>query len=286
MLVSVVMRTCNRAVILPRAVRCVLNQTFPTLELIIVDDCSEDNTRDVIRHFQCTDDRIVPVLRTNREETGDFRVQAINAGLAAARGDYICYLDDDNLWNKHYIEKMVTALGKESQLHLAYCDTADHGSPEEIEESIKRDERQISWRTPTSVVFPHLGNFSKLEIFESGNCYRDYLDTNEIMHTREALSAVGGIWKEADTETIARLRRVQRCYYRVYEDLEFVERVIALFGTSSTVYLPEVLVHHLSYSHPLYQASSVRVNSKGELRSKCLKLEEEACARYSGVPGE
>jgi len=57
-LVSVIIPTYNRANLLPRAIKSVLNQTFKDFELIIVDDGSTDNTEEVIKEFQRKDERI------------------------------------------------------------------------------------------------------------------------------------------------------------------------------------------------------------------------------------
>ena len=56
-LISVTIATYNRAHLLPRAIRSILNQTYKNFELIIVDDCSTDNTKEVLESF--TDERII-----------------------------------------------------------------------------------------------------------------------------------------------------------------------------------------------------------------------------------
>ena len=88
--VSVVIPTYNRARLLPRAVGSVLAQTFEDWELIIVDDGSDDDTSDVIAGFG--DARI----RYIRHERNLGASAARNTALAAARGEYIAPLDDDD----------------------------------------------------------------------------------------------------------------------------------------------------------------------------------------------
>ena len=90
--VSVVITTYNRAALLPRAIRSVLAQTYEDYELIIVDDCSTDDTPEVVQRF--ADSRIHAVRQAeNRGQSA-----AVNTGIRLARGEYIAFLDDDDEW--------------------------------------------------------------------------------------------------------------------------------------------------------------------------------------------
>ena len=88
--VSVIIPTYNRASLLPRAVNSVLAQTYSDYEIIVVDDCSPDNTQDVIAAFSD------PRIRSFRHVTNRRQSAAINTGIANARGEYIAFLDDDD----------------------------------------------------------------------------------------------------------------------------------------------------------------------------------------------
>ena len=91
--VSVVVPTYNRATVLPRALNSVLAQTFRDFELIVVDDHSSDHTSVVAADFG--KDARVTTLRHDRN-MGQSR--ALNTGVAAARGEYVAFLDDDDVW--------------------------------------------------------------------------------------------------------------------------------------------------------------------------------------------
>ncbi len=91
-LVSVVIPTHNRAALLARAVRSVLEQTYHNLEVIVVDDASRDDTQEMIE--SCHDDRIV-YLKHAESRGGS---AARNTGITSARGDFIAFLDDDDEW--------------------------------------------------------------------------------------------------------------------------------------------------------------------------------------------
>lgn len=103
-LVSIVMPTYNRAHVLPYAIQSVLNQTYTELELIIVDDNSADNTRDVVDSFR--DERI----RYIKNEPNLKLPRALNKGFSAANGAYLTWTSDDNTYANNAVEKMVAAL--------------------------------------------------------------------------------------------------------------------------------------------------------------------------------
>jgi len=88
-LVSVIIPTYNRAWILLEAVESVLSQTYENYELIVVDDGSTDNTRLLLKSFQ----DICVVSQENRGVSA-----ARNRGIEAAVGDYLAFLDSDDLW--------------------------------------------------------------------------------------------------------------------------------------------------------------------------------------------
>lgn len=103
-LVSIVLPTYKRAGVLPQAIRSVLGQTYPKWELIVVDDNSPDNTPEVVKSF--SDARI----RYVRNEPNLKLPRALNKGFSLARGDYLTWTSDDNLFADNAIEKMVARL--------------------------------------------------------------------------------------------------------------------------------------------------------------------------------
>ncbi|MDE2764858.1 MAG: glycosyltransferase family 2 protein, partial [Chloroflexota bacterium] len=90
--VSVIIPTHNRAALLPRAVNSVLAQTYADFELLIVDDCSTDDTPAVIGGFAD------PRIRAFRHDMSRSASAARNTGLAQALGEYLAFLDDDDEW--------------------------------------------------------------------------------------------------------------------------------------------------------------------------------------------
>jgi glycosyltransferase involved in cell wall biosynthesis len=103
-LVSIVLPTYKRAHVLPHAIRSVLAQTYPNWELIVVDDNSPDNTPEIVRSF--SDERI----RYVRNDPNLKLPRALNKGFSLARGAYLTWTSDDNLYADNAIEKMVSRL--------------------------------------------------------------------------------------------------------------------------------------------------------------------------------
>jgi len=115
-LVSVIIPTCNRSLLLKRAIQSVLDQTYAKLEIIIVDDASKDNTSQVINSFY--DDR----LKYYRHEKNQGASTARNTGIKHAQGEFIAFLDDDDEWLDNKLEKQVNLIiSSPKNVGMVYC---------------------------------------------------------------------------------------------------------------------------------------------------------------------
>lgn len=105
-LVSVVIPSYNREHTIVRAVKSVLNQTYKQMEIIIVDDCSSDNTAEIVsQEFDGNDNVIYHRLVRNSGAC-----HARNKGVELSHGDYIAFLDSDDEYLPKKIEKQVAML--------------------------------------------------------------------------------------------------------------------------------------------------------------------------------
>ena len=104
-MVSVIIPVYNRENIVTAAVNSVLNQTYTDLELIIVDDGSTDNTKDVLS--QISDERLRYVYQDNAGAC-----VARNHGIELARGEYIAFHDSDDIWHWDKLEKQMAIFDK------------------------------------------------------------------------------------------------------------------------------------------------------------------------------
>jgi glycosyltransferase involved in cell wall biosynthesis len=117
-LVSIVLPTYNGSKYLREAIESCLGQTYQAWELILVDDCSSDETPDIIAEY-CRRDRRV---RSIRHEVNKKLPQALNTGHAAARGDYLTWTSDDNRYRPAAIEEMTRFLQEHPAVGVVYAD--------------------------------------------------------------------------------------------------------------------------------------------------------------------
>jgi glycosyltransferase involved in cell wall biosynthesis len=115
--VSVIIPTYNRANLLARAIKSVLNQTFQDFELIIVDDGSTDNTRELVEEFQKKDSRIKYIF----QENSGGPAKPINTGIKNSRGECIAILESDDEWLLEKLEKQVKVLEEFKNVGLVSC---------------------------------------------------------------------------------------------------------------------------------------------------------------------
>jgi GT2 family glycosyltransferase/thioredoxin-like negative regulator of GroEL len=167
-LVSVIMPTFDRPDFLPRAVASVLAQTYPNLELIVVNDAGCP-VEDLLRPLD-PDGRITYLrLRENRN-----RSAARNAGLALARGKYVAYLDDDDWYLPTHLERLVGLL-EQSGDAVAYS-YSERVTEERREDGWVQTEVLPIYRMPYLAARLLVGNFIPMPC---------------LVHRRDCLDLVG-----------------------------------------------------------------------------------------------
>lgn len=114
--VSVITPTYNRGYIIAEALESVFAQTYPDLELIVVDDGSTDNTEQVVNRFTR------PMLRYIRSEQNQGYGAALNRGVHASRGELISFLDSDDLWKPEKLASDVAFFDKHPDVDVLFSD--------------------------------------------------------------------------------------------------------------------------------------------------------------------
>ncbi|MRX54258.1 glycosyltransferase [Bacillus idriensis] len=162
--VSVIIPTYNRSNLLKKSIETVLGQTFTDFELIIVDDCSKDDTQKVILSFN--DPRII-YIKLEENQGAPF---ARNIGINKAKGKYVAFLDSDDQWLPEKLQKQVLTFKKNEKTGVVYT-------------GIKKiSENNVEYQTPI-----HRGNIlSKLFI---NNCVDS---TSTVMVKKNVLLKVNG----------------------------------------------------------------------------------------------
>lgn len=115
-LVSIIIPTYNRSDTISRSIRSAIMQTYPEIEVIIVDDASTDDTKDVVQSF--TDSRIQYLRHFENMGGGTAR----NTGIKVSRGEYLAFLDSDDEWLPDKLERQVQLFESlPNSYGLVYC---------------------------------------------------------------------------------------------------------------------------------------------------------------------
>lgn len=110
-LVSILINNYNYAHFLPQAIESALNQDYSCIEIIVVDDGSTDNSREVVEPYQ---NQITTVFKENGGQASAF-----NIGFAKSRGKIICFLDADDVFLPHKVQQIVNCF-KQHQ-NIGWC---------------------------------------------------------------------------------------------------------------------------------------------------------------------
>lgn len=140
-LVSIIIPTYNRPAYLKKAIFSVLQQTYQNIEVIVSDDFSSDNPQPIIDEFKD------PRLRLRRNETNLGVGLNVSHAFKEAKGKYVASLNDDDIWQEDFLEKLVPHLEANEEVVLTFCDyyiiDADGKvNPQLTEKQTQREKRQ------------------------------------------------------------------------------------------------------------------------------------------------
>ena len=114
--VSVILAVYNVAPYLHRSLDCLINQTLKDIEIICIDDCSTDNSFEVLKEYAQKDGRIVVI----KSEVNQGAAAARNKGLKIAKGEYLGFIDPDDAIDLNYYEELYKT-AKENNVDVAKC---------------------------------------------------------------------------------------------------------------------------------------------------------------------
>ncbi|RZK39612.1 MAG: glycosyltransferase family 2 protein, partial [Hymenobacter sp.] len=117
---SIIIPSYNHARYLPARIESVLQQTVQDVEILLLDDCSSDNSRDILTAYAARDPRIQLVF--NEQNSGSTFKQW-NKGIALAKSEYIWIAESDDVADLTFLEKLTAALDAYPNAGLAYCDS-------------------------------------------------------------------------------------------------------------------------------------------------------------------
>lgn len=113
--VSIIICTYNRSDLLPKAIESILKQSFDDFEIIIIDDASQDNTKEIVERYINRDQRIKYFKNVQNLGIAASR----NRGVSLAQGEYIAMLDSDDYWlSPDKLKKQVAVLESDREVGL------------------------------------------------------------------------------------------------------------------------------------------------------------------------
>lgn len=112
-LVSVIIPNYNYAQYLREAIESVLSQTYPNIEIIVVDDGSTDGSREIIENYG---DRITAIFQKNQGVSA-----ARNNGVVGSNGEFAAFLDADDVWLPEKLEKQVGRFFDNEKIGFVHC---------------------------------------------------------------------------------------------------------------------------------------------------------------------
>jgi GT2 family glycosyltransferase len=157
-LVSVVVPTYNRASLIGRTIESVLAQTYPAVEVVVVDDGSSDDTQERIAERYGGDAR---VRYFHQENAGP--AMARNAGFAQARGEYVALLDSDDTWFPWKLSLQVRCMQRYPELGMTWTDMQMIDPSDQVVDPayLRHMYSAYAWFT-NDQIFPHTWPLSEI----------------------------------------------------------------------------------------------------------------------------
>ena len=149
--VSVIIPCFNYANFILSSIRSALNQTYKSIEVLVIDDCSTDNTAAVVDAFAASNSRLRLIKSSENSGTP---ARPRNLGVQHARGEWVAFLDADDLWHPQKLEMQMVLLRESGRL---MCSTAMHDFA---------DESQVKFPSITQSSFPSTMIYFKAQLMK------------------------------------------------------------------------------------------------------------------------
>ncbi|MGK7957036.1 MAG: glycosyltransferase family 2 protein [Crocosphaera sp.] len=217
-LVSVIIPTYNAESTIVETIQSVQNQTFKDLEIIIIDDGSQDNTISILSNLK---EKCLSIYPSAHQGVSSSR----NLGITKAQGKWIAFLDADDLWTTDKLEKQVQALQNNPQAKISYSWT-----------SFIDEKGQLLW--------------DGKPLYFEGNVYKELLIENFIASGSNALiekEAIMGVGKFDPNLTIGEdwefyVRLAREFNFIVVPERQILYRYLSSSSTSKLAFLEENLL--------------------------------------------
>lgn len=169
-LISLLVTSYNVESFIERALQSAINQTYPHVEIIVVDDASTDRTWEILQQFS---NQVILIRHPERRRVA----AALNTGLAKAQGTYVARLDGDDQLRHNIFEKEIALLQTHPECGFVYCDY------EEINEKGERIRQvhlpQFSAELVHHIDYIAMGNLVRKSCYEKIGWYDEEMKKQE-----------------------------------------------------------------------------------------------------------
>lgn len=229
-LISIIMPAYNANKTIQESIESILKQTYTNWELIIIDDSSKDNTLNIIEEYRKNDHRIKIIK--NEENLGVAETR--NKGLNKAQGDYIAFLDADDMWINTKLEKQLTFM-LNNNLTFTFTDiiVLNGGKEKEIHFDKVIDFNKLLKSNQISCLTVMLESSLILESRMKSIGHEDYLFWLEIIKKNDIkaynVNEVLGYYREASGSLSSNKIKAAKWQWNIYRNelnLPFLQSVI------------------------------------------------------------
>ena len=225
--VSIIITTYNRANFIEEALNSVLAQTYINWEIIIIDDGSTDNTKDIVNKY-LYNNKIFYYYQNNTKQAG-----ALNTGLKYAKGEWIAFLDSDNRWLPNRLESAIKHINIGTNAGLIYGDiyTINESGKRISDKNMKRFSGKVTSRllfdnfitfNTTLIkknILDKIGGFnSNLERAPDYDCWLRASTVTNVLYIKEYLADYRIMDDQISTDKTARLINNEKTLKRFIEN--------------------------------------------------------------------
>jgi glycosyltransferase involved in cell wall biosynthesis len=232
--VSIIMPAYNASATIAESIRSVLNQSYANWELIIVDDGSRDNTVYIANNFAEKEKRIV-LLKLSRN--GGLS-NARNEGWRIARGEFIAFLDSDDLWHEDKLEKQIRFHQQNPNIGISHTDFKSFKDGKVIRRPLRG--------------FVHLRKYKYGKLYPE-ICYKNSIGVLTVMVRKSLLESVDGfdvsLWGLEDQDLWIRIAMKNN-------EFGYIDESLALYRITETGMVRATGKYKRAYKKLIYKTSS------------------------------
>lgn len=232
-LVSVIMPAYNAESYIEESIQSVLRQTYKHLELIVIDDCSSDNTRLIVDKYITQDDRVKLISNAANKKVAYSR----NAGIQKACGEYIAFLDSDDIWLSEKLSVQISEMERKGYL-------VSHGSYYRIDKFGKKigkvcSESVVSYKD--MLKGNKIGNLTGIynasvigKVFQNNIGHEDYKMWLEILSSHDSIGIKEpiGSYRVLDGSVSSNKLKAVRWHYNIVNEALLGNKIKSFYFTS------------------------------------------------------